>query len=550
MEALQIRDEHGRIVPMKFSESQNILWQHVAPRLAERKKLWFIVLKGRQVYASTFFESLIFTRTIEQPGTKSLILAQDLDTSHEIFDMAKRFYEYLPLPKLIPPRVKELAFPFPAGVSKFKVVSAGIAAKGSGTTQTCVHCSEVAKWPQPEVLTSLFQTIPDVNDTIWILESTANGKKGIGRLFYKEWQRAIAGESDLVPIFIPWFTMMKYMRKPGIEQKDWDEEEQALVANFNLTPEQLAWRRFAIQTKCQGLIAHFHQEYPSTPEEAFVSSGMPAFESTALMRLRRDVEQPMYRMRVDPDAKKMTNDRKGPIRVWREPVPNRKYVIGADTSEGIVGGDYACAEVLDMKSMEQVACIHGLVPPYDFALYLALLGKWYNDALLAVEVNNMGHTVQDHLIRTFQYGNLHPWRGMPDKISFQVPRVFGWETNVHSRPLMIESGQRAVNKCLVTIHEEKLFDELADFSRNDRGKYEAEAGNDDRVIAFLVALRSREENYFEDRKPITPSTSEQELPGGVRIVEGLDDLPANVRKRTARILSQKAKDAVKSWLQL
>src|SRR5207245_4277896 len=210
MEGLIIRSESSSLIPMKFSDSQNIMWKYVAPRLDAHERLWFIVLKARQTYATTFFMNLTFTRTLENPNTNSLIIAQDLDSATSIFDMAKRYYDHLPLPKMRPGKVKELVFHLGEGMSRFKVVSAGTAAKGRGTTQTCVHCSEVAFWQHPEVLTGLFQAMPDLGDTIWVLESTANGLVPPGDMFYNQWKSAIAGDSKLVPIFIPWFVRPKY----------------------------------------------------------------------------------------------------------------------------------------------------------------------------------------------------------------------------------------------------------------------------------------------------------------------------------------------------
>ena len=45
MEFLKIRNENGKIQPMKFSPSQEMLWKYVAPRLDIHERLWFIVLK-------------------------------------------------------------------------------------------------------------------------------------------------------------------------------------------------------------------------------------------------------------------------------------------------------------------------------------------------------------------------------------------------------------------------------------------------------------------------------------------------------------------------
>ena len=711
MNDLRIRSESGLIVPMRFSESQEIIWKYVAPRLDDHARLRFIVLKSRQVYSSTFFEALLFTRTIEKPGTQSLVLAQDLASSHALFNMAKRFYEHLPMPKFAPPKQNEIFLPFKGGPSVFKVVSAGVSAKGRGTTQTCVHASETAFWQHPEILTGLFQTMPDVDDTLWVIESTANGKQGDGRMFYEEWCRAIAGESDICPIFIPWFAMQKYrgsrVNRQPIPPEEWDEEEKILAKTFGIDGDQIAWKRFSTQTKCQGQLEMFHQEYPATAEEAFISSGLPAFDRLAIMQQAPNVCEPKARGRMDYNnlTKKgiFKEDPTGEVRIWQFPQEGHQYVIGADTSEGLErlgpedkqSPDASCAEILDMATLEQVASVHGQIAPWEFSCLLATMGLWYNKAIVAIEVNNTGHAVQDHMIRTHLYPMLHPWRGKPDRVNRGRAKLYGWEcldpeakvltadfrwvpakdiqegetvigceeavgpekanvnyiklqtvkgkkefvapkvkvtlenssqtivstnhpllvnrnkecqwiqawnllpgdcvkylpedlsvkafqyikvsnmelvgrglviglttfpdhtliadgivghnTNVYSRPLMIEAGRRCINKVLVTIHEAKLIDELNDFSRSDSGKYEAEAGHDDRVMAFLLALRSREENYYPARAAI--EVSDETNIKGVRIVEVLDN-KATTRKRVADALKQQADKASRNWMEL
>jgi hypothetical protein len=558
MESLRIRNEAGQIVPMKFSDSQELIWRQVAPRLDANERLWFIVLKGRQTYTSTFFEALTFTRTISSPGTNSLVLAQDLDTSHALFSMAKLFLKYLPMPALREPRIKEITFPFPSAQSIFRVISAGVSAKGRGTTPSCVHASEVAFWSHQEVLTGLFQGLPDIADTMWVLESTANGKVGHGEMFYNEWQRAVAGESMLIPIFIPWFAMPKYIGSsvhyPLVRESEMDDEEKGLVEAFSLTMDQLAWRRYAIKTKCRGSLDLFHQEYPSCPEEAFISTGQPAFNRISLMKQQPNVCPPLSRGRVElrvDKSIKFIPDARGDVRIWVNPIPDHKYVIGADTSEGFEGKnrDASAAEVLDMETLEQVACIHGAIPPRDLAFQLNSLGRWYNNAIVAPEVNNHGHACLDHLIRTFSYPNLHLWRGRADRIKMVNARFYGWETNSFSRPLLIEAGRRAIDSNLVVLHEAKLLDELHDFSRQDNGKYEATSGHDDRVIAFLIALRSREENYFPAKKKIEMSEGEILIPTTIRVVETLDQKASTLR-RISKLLKKRVDSATRSWMEM
>jgi hypothetical protein len=543
MEGLFIRSERGTVVPMRFSQSQEVMWAQVAPKLNRREKLWFIVLKGRQVYASTFFQALTFVRTLEQPGTNSLVVAHDLFTSHDLFEKSKTFHEYLPLPKLKSARMNELVFPFPGGTSRYRVISAGTVAKGRGTTQTCMHLSEIPSWPHPDIATGLFQAMPDLPDTILVEESTAKGVSGPGRLFYDEWNAATRGESDLQTIFIPWYVMSKYRRQPGLPADDWDEEERLLAATFGVDGEQLAWRRYAIKTKCQGLLDNFHQEYPSSPEEAFIFSGQPAFDRLSLFKQRANIQAPLWRGTFIDG--KLYPTAQGEVRIWKHPEGGGEYAIGADTAEGLTGGDYAAAEVLDMRTMEQVASVHGTIQPYEFSVLLNHLGHYYNRAALCIEVYPHGHRVQDHLIREFYYPNLHRWRGKPDRVRITPAKLYGWETNVWSRPLLIGAGQRSLNHNLVTLHEEGLLDELLQFSKSDEGKYEAEVGHDDRVLALLLALRTREENYVERHHG--PALSEAPLPTSIRVVEARD-VDGDGRRRISKLLRQRAQEAVRSWM--
>ena len=39
------------------------------------------------------------------------------------------------------------------------------------------------------------------------------------------------------------------------------------------------------------------------------------------------------------------------LTVWREPQANHIYCLGVDTSEGLVHGDYSCAQVLDVRTV-------------------------------------------------------------------------------------------------------------------------------------------------------------------------------------------------------
>lgn len=563
MEGLVIRDKAGVLKPLSFMPSQEILWHYIAPQLDTRGKLWFIVLKSRQIGATTLFCALTFLRSIEKPLTNSLIIANELHSAADIFGITRRFWEHLPLPKLRDPRVKELDFPFPEGSSRLRVVSAGNIAKGRGTTQTCVHATEVAFWPQPEVIIGLFQAMPNLDDTLWVLESTANGIVGNGNMFYEQWKAAMDGRSDLTPIFIPWFSMPEYRMDPALDESEWDDEEKELVkqfGEFGLTGRSLAWRRYMIATKTQGSVEYFRQEYPASPHEAFISTGLPAFERLAVLAQEGTIRVPLATgqmidragtgEKVRPDFE--ANPR-GWLKIWRAPEDGHQYAIGVDTSEGVKGGDYACAQIIDMGTMEQVGILHGMLSPWDMAYQLNLLGRWYRNAVLAIELAGTGRAVQDYLVRIFSYPNLHVWLGRQDAIRQGQAKTYGWATNVWSRPLLIEAGRRAINTRLVTIHDRSTLDEIQNFSRSDTGKYEAQHGHDDRVLALLIGLRSREENYSPARKLLVESEFSLApgsiSPGGIRVVHSLGTRMAE-RVKLHKLLTTQAQKATKGWMEL
>jgi len=65
-----------------------------------------------------------------------------------------------------------------------------------------LHASEAAFWASLlEQMAALMQTIPDIDGTEIIIETTGNQ---FGDEFHQLWRRAQAGENEFIPIFLPW----------------------------------------------------------------------------------------------------------------------------------------------------------------------------------------------------------------------------------------------------------------------------------------------------------------------------------------------------------
>ena len=70
-----------------------------------------------------------------------------------------------------------------------------------------------------------------------------------------------------------------------------------------------------------------------------------------------------------------------------------EYIIGVDPAGGGSDGDYACAQVIERSSGMQCAELRGHYTPNELAARVAILGREYNQALVAVERNNHGYAV-------------------------------------------------------------------------------------------------------------------------------------------------------------
>ena len=131
------------------------------------------------------------------------------------------------------------------------------------------------------------------------------------------------------------------------------------------TLEQLNWRRSTIRNECDGDLDKFHQEYPSTPEEAFLVSGRPRFNVKILKKMLSVSSPPkMVGYLVNGlQGPELELNQKGYLKIWAAPLTGRKYVIGGDVAEGHIQRedtkepDYSCLQVLDRKTLEQVAVL-------------------------------------------------------------------------------------------------------------------------------------------------------------------------------------------------
>jgi hypothetical protein len=269
----------------------------------------------------------------------------------------------------------------------------------------------------------------------------------------------------------------------------------------NLRPDYYASLEKAWEGK-RSLIARFLHG-----ERIAVFVGSPRFNMDQLDDLKKRAIEPIFRGRLTPTREnllhvKQDRNPEGFLRIWRQSERGKRYVIGADTAEGVEGGDYSAAYVLDCADASIAAAFHGRLEPALFADELRKLGNLYSSATIGVENNPGGHgNIILLKLKESSYPNIYSHQ--PVEIQNPQPNRLGVRTDMRTKPMMID-GIGAYLEALGpkgehgSINDTELISELMTFGIMENGKMEAQEGcYDDRVIAFAVALLVQQRSGLE-----------------------------------------------------
>ena len=411
-------------------------------------------------------------------------MAHDSATSDALFAMSKNLIKNMQgelSPEEIRSNAKEIIINSPAmpdrdATASYRLYTAGSPEAGRGTTPTIAHLSEVAFWQHDaKILAGLFQGISQADGTEVILESTANGAQGE---FYRLWKGAVAGDNEYLPIFLPWYITPEY-RRTAPEGMELTAEEERLIESYDLDRDQLYWRSLKI---AEGGKLKFQQEYPATADEAFIVSGSNVFNVEKLDRL---IPRPtVRRSEWCPASKMFDENREGNLNIFGFPKWEEPYVIGADVALG-VGQDYSACTVMNNKYEVQAVYRNNRIDPAQWGELLFYLGRYYNNAFLAVESNSMGIATLQKL-EQMGYVNLYRQTKIANVLNEEGERL-GFRTTSATKPAIIGNLKNLIENEEIMIPDPHVIQELKDYIATDTGKTEAAPGcYDDTVIALSI----------------------------------------------------------------
>ena len=425
-----------------------------------------IVTTARQAGKSTTTCAFILWYIIFQADKTVALLANKGETAREILGRVQLAYQHLP--RWLQQGVKEWNKGSFELENNSRVIAAATSASAiRGYTINLLFIDEAAhieNWD--EFFTSVYPTISSGTDSKIVLVSTPNGLNH----FYSTWQNAIEGRNGYANILVSWKDV------PGRDEA-WKEET---IAGMNFDHE-----KFDQEMNCQFL-----------GSSGTLISGWKLKEMVHLSPL---------------------TERDG-LSQYVEPEKEHVYVMVCDVSRG-KGLDYSAFQVLDVTNMpyKQVCTFrNNSLTPIDYADVIYRIAKNYNNALVLVEINDIGEQVSHSIHYDFGYDNMlftenggrrgkRVTSGFGSKKSDKGIRTTKIVKSIGCSmlKLLIEQNQLVVND-FTTINE------LSTFSKK-RNSYEAEPGkHDDLVMCLVLFAWLSDQQYFKDHTDINTLSSLRE----------------------------------------
>lgn len=435
---------------LKLREAQKlVLWEWIKSRRT-------VSLKARQVGFSTLAAAYVLWLTFGWSDRFVVMLSRTERESIKLLAKVKYNFRYLPEwvrlrgPKLLDKKTQAMTFDNESSIESLP--SANDPARGESVFLVVVD--EWAFLPNPEEAWASIEPITDIGGRVLGI-STA---KGEGNFFHQLWLGSQTRSNTFTGVFFPWWSV------------DGRDEEWYAQKQRDLEPWQLA------------------QEYPSTPEEAFVGSGNPVFN---LETLRKFHPEDCGEFTISAESRStVTLIDGGPFLIFQTPNDKLKYtyVVGADIAQGLEYGDMTVAWVVCVNTGEPVAVWFGRVDPDIFGeKILPAIGWYYRHAVVAPEVNNHGLTVLKGIQRA-GYGRIYRRRTQTKRQDRPLESM-GWLTTQTSKPLLVDElamWMRTVDN----IPHPRTVAELRAFTRDQNGRMSG-SPHDDCVIALGIAIQAR-----------------------------------------------------------
>ena len=451
-----VSEDQGKIVPLIPNATQRLIIRAYVDARAAGKPVRIIILKGRQQGSSTIICAIYMLEMWAYSNMSVLVATEKKGQSaSNIFEKYVLFSRSNPIACDIP--AKDLFRSYADGNKFVLHNSSRLRSEGQSEitsfTDNLMHISEAAFFHDFEkFLEDCLQSISELPSTSIFIESTA---KQYNDGFHSCFNRA-QSDGGFQPIFAPWH-LHENNSKPipknerediiasfGNEAKAFGNER-SIQSQYNLSPEQMFWRRERIVVSCGGRIETFGRLYPANPSEAFLASSRPVLDSPSLDYMMSRCKEPKMVGSMIPniiaarradgteDAEFAENS-SGAIEIWEEPIPYQEYVAGSDHAEGMPSGDFNAGLIALRNPFRIVAKIHGddhsKLESQEFSEQWYYLLRWYNESHILGEANHQSGGTVLRTLELWEYPNvMFEFEIFPESTSKRI----GWLSSKSSR---------------------------------------------------------------------------------------------------------------------
>lgn len=456
---IQSRDQ--KIITMRLNKSQKELYN------IEKENNNVLILKSRQMWISTYKLISLLDQAIFNKNQNCVLMAHTRPMMQKLFRIVKRAYGHLP-DKITSNWQVLRTKPKPKYDNKNEYVfeeldsRIAVALKTRWQTITNLHITELAftnkarkKWTA-------------ALDAVWknpiTVETTANGT---WNFFYKLWNKHYWNENtSFKTVFFPWYDEPDFT----IEDKYCDVELPLRLKkkfkDLDLSQEQR--NRYAEQFDKKWEMVF--QENPTTPNEAFLSSGRPFFNNNIIQDW--------------PELDYVKDDKYPNIRYYNDIKETKDFLMGVDVCGWNKDGDYAVI-TLRNRDMELIATYMGHAGPIELARIIHHIRKQgfkTRSRTIWVERNSMGVATIDKLIEKWFWGLL-----------FKYSQKKHWfATTQKSRWNILSNLRKAVSDKDIEQFDDRVKSQFTSFVYWDNDKPQAEDwSHDDGVMAEAICFHMR-----------------------------------------------------------
>jgi len=192
----------------------------------------------------------------------------------------------------------------------------------------------------------------------------------------------------------------------------------------------------------------------------------------------------------------------GKYKIFEHPQPERIYIAGVDTSDG-VGGDYSCIKLLDITDLNEIIEVaeyyDNTIPVAEFANKVYEILCHWGKPLVCIERNNQGGQIVDRLALDMGYmDKIVSWGSkLAGRKSTQL---LGMISSRNTKYNAVANARYYYNdKLAVQFRNKESLEEIVkDFIKLPNDTWGASSGkHDDRTMALIWALMILHDDLVE-----------------------------------------------------